>query len=164
MYAKCGSVEDACTVFNKMPSRDAILRGYAMHGQGKEALQHFEMFGEGVQPDDVTFLCVLLACSHAGLVLEGLCYYLSMSIVYKISAKLEHYTCMVDLLGCAGHLQEAANMIKVMPCNPNMAVWMALLSAYRIHADVEMAEYVAKRVLELVPENAAGHLLLPSTQ
>ncbi len=144
IYAKCGSMEDACTVFNKMPSRDAILRGYAMHGHGKEALQHFEMCGEGVQPDDVTFVCVLSACSHAGLVVEGLCYYLSMSIIYKISAKLEHYTCMVDLLGHAGHLQEAENMIKVMPCNPNMAVQMALLSACRIHGNVEMEEYVAK--------------------
>jgi pentatricopeptide repeat protein len=157
-------MEDAFTVFNKMPSCDAILRGYAMHEHGKEALQHFEMCGEGVQPDDVTFVCVLSACSHAGLVVEGLCYYLSMSIIYKISAKLEHYTCMVDLLGRAGHLQEAENMIKVMPCNPNMAVWMALLSACRIHGNVEMAEYVAKQVLGLEPENAAGHLLLPSIQ
>ncbi len=105
--------------------------GYGMHGHGKEALQHFEMCGEAVQLDDVTFVCVLSACSHAGLVVEGLCYYLSMSIIYKISAKLEHYTCMVDLLGHAGHLQEAENMMKVMPCNPNMAVWMALLSACR---------------------------------
>jgi hypothetical protein len=108
-------MEDTCTVFNKMPSHTAILRGYAMHGHGKEALHHFEMCGEGVQPDDVTFVCVLSACSHAGLVVEGLCYYLSMSIIYKISAKLEHYSCMVELLGCAGHLQEAENMIKGKP-------------------------------------------------
>jgi len=87
--------------------------GYAMRGHGKEALKHFEMCGEGVQPDDVTFVCVLSACSHAGLVVEGLCYYLSMKIIYKISAKLEHYTCMVDLHGRAGHLQGAENMIKV---------------------------------------------------
>jgi pentatricopeptide repeat protein len=110
-------MEDACTVFNKMQ-----YSGYAMHGHGKEALQHFEMCEEGVQPDDVTLVCVLSACNHAGLVVEGLCYYLSMSIIYKISAKLEHYTCMVNLLGHAGHLQEAENMIKVMPCNPNMVV------------------------------------------
>jgi hypothetical protein len=79
----------------------------------KEAIQHFEqMCKEGVQPDDITFVCLLSACSHAGLVHEGLCSYSSMSTVYRMSAKLEHYTYMVDLLGRAGHLQEAESMIK----------------------------------------------------
>jgi pentatricopeptide repeat protein len=118
MYAKCGSMEDAWRVFNKVPSRDvvtwnAILGGCAMHGHGKEALKHFQwMCEEGVQPDDVTFVCLLSACSHAGLVDEGMCCYASMATVHMISAKLEHYTCMFDLLGRAGHLQEAENMIK----------------------------------------------------
>jgi pentatricopeptide repeat protein len=83
-----------------------------------------------------------------------------MSTIHKISAKLEHYTCMVDLLGRAGHLQEAENMIKAMPYNPNVAVWMALLGACRIHGNVERAEHVAKQVLELEPENATGYVLL----
>ncbi len=93
-----------------------MIGGYAIHGHAKEALQHFEqMCKEGVQPDDTTFVCLLLSgCSHAGLVDEGLRCHSSMSTVYMISAKLEHYTCMVDLLGRAGRLQEAENMIKPM--------------------------------------------------
>ncbi|CAM6042280.1 unnamed protein product [Sphagnum compactum] len=166
MYAKCGSLEDAWIVFNKMPSRDlvtwtAMLGGCAMHGHGREALRHFEqMCDEGVQPDDITFVCVLSACSHAGLVDEGMCLYASMIRDYMIPAKLEHYTCMVDLLGRAGHLQEAENMIMAMSCKPQAAAWMALLGACRIHGNVGMAERVAKRILEMEPENAAVYVLL----
>ncbi|CAM6051450.1 unnamed protein product, partial [Sphagnum compactum] len=164
MYAKCGSLVDALKVFNKMPSRDvvtwnAMIGGYAIHGHGKEALKQFEqMREEGVQPDDTTFVCLLSACSHSGLVDEGLRFYSSM--IYRTPAKLEHYTCMVDLLGRAGHLQEAENMIQGMPCKPNAAVWTALLSACRIHGNVEMGERMAKRVLELEPKNVAGFVLL----
>ncbi|CAK9264941.1 unnamed protein product [Sphagnum jensenii] len=166
MYAKCGSMEDACRVFNTMPSHDvvswnALLGGFAMHGQGKEALVHFErMCEEGVHPDDITFVCLLSACSHSGFVDEGLRFYALMTTVYRFPAKLEHYTCMVDLLGRAGHLQEAENMIQGMPCKPNAAIWMALLGACRIHGNVEMGERMAKRVLELEPKNAAGFVLL----
>ncbi|CAK9272935.1 unnamed protein product [Sphagnum jensenii] len=166
MYAKCGSMEDACRVFNTMPSHDvvswnALLGGFAMHGQHKEALVHFErMCEEGVHPDDITFVCLLSACSHGGFVDEGLRFYALMTTVYRIPAKLEHYTCMVDLLGRAGHLQEAENMIQGMPCKPNAAIWTALLGACRIHGNVEMGERVAKRVLELEPKNAAGYVLL----
>ncbi len=144
MYAKCGSLEDAWRVCNKMPSQNmvtwnAILGGCAMHGHGKEALKHFEqMCEEGVQPDDITFVCLLSACSHAGLVHEGMCFYASMKEVYMISPTVEHYTCMVDLLGHAGHLQEAENMIKSTPCKPHFATCMALLGARRIHGNVEM--------------------------
>jgi len=83
-----------------------------------------------------------------------------MSTVYGISTKLEHYTCMVDLLGRAGHLQKAENMVIAMPCKPHMAAWMALLGACRIHGNMEMAERVAKRIIEMEPENAAGYVLL----
>jgi pentatricopeptide repeat protein len=166
MYAKCGSIEDAWRVFNRMPSRDvvtwnAILGGCAMHGHGKEALKHFErMCEEGVQPDDITFVCLLLACSCAGLVDEGMRCYASMSTVYRISAKLEHYICMIDLLGRAGHLQEAENMIKAMPYKPHANAWKALLGACRIPGNVEMGERVAKQIVELDPENASGYVLL----
>ncbi|KAH8968158.1 hypothetical protein BDL97_03G115500 [Sphagnum fallax] len=165
MYAKCGSLEDAWRVFDKMPSHDvvswnSILGGCAMHGCGKEALKHFErMCEEGVQPNDITFVCLLSACSYAGLVDEGMCCYASMTTVHMISPKLEHYTCMVDLLGHAGHLQEAENMIKAMPCEPDVTTWKAMLGTCRIHGNVEMGERVAKRVLELEPENAAGYVL-----
>jgi pentatricopeptide repeat protein len=165
MYAKCGSMEDAKRVFNEMPLRDVvswntILRGFAMHGHGKEALTYFEqMCEEGVQPDDITFVCLLSACSHAGLVHEGMCFYASMKEVYMISPTVEHYTCMVDLLGRAGHLEEAENMIKSMPCKPHFATCMALLSACRIHGNVEMGERVAKQFIDLESENAAGYVL-----
>ncbi len=163
MYAKCGSMEEASRVFNAMPSHDvssrnALLGGFAMHGQAKEALVHFEqMCEEGVHPDHITFVCLLSACSHAGFVDEGLRFYALMTTVYRI---LEHYTCMVNLLGCAGHLQEAEIMIQGMSCKPNAAVWRALLSACRIHGNVEMGECAAKRVFELEPKNAAGYVLL----
>jgi pentatricopeptide repeat protein len=166
MYAKCGSMEDAWRVFNTMPSRDvvswnAMLGGFALHGHGEEALAHFErMCEEGIEVDNVTFVCLLSACSHAGLLYEGLRTFGSMSTVHKISAKLEHYTCMVDLLGRAGHLHEAEDMIKMMPCKPDVAVWMALLGACRIHGNMEMGERIAKHILEVDPGNAAGYVLL----
>ncbi len=127
----------------------------------KPAIQHCNQQGQRdcIKPKP-QHRFLLSACSHAGLVVEGLCCYASMSTIHKISAKLEHYTCMVDLLGRAGDLQQAENMIKAMPYNPNVAVWMALLGACRIHGNVEMAEHVAKQVLELEPENATGYVLL----
>ncbi len=152
-------------MFNKMPSRtvvtwNAILGGCAMNGHGKEALKYFEQTcGEGVQPDDTTFICLLLACHHAGLVAEGMHCYALMVTDYMISAKLDHYTCMVDLLGHAGHLQEVENMVMAMPWKPHVAAWMALLGACRIHGSVEMAECVARRILE-EPDNAADYGLL----
>ncbi|CAM6077419.1 unnamed protein product [Sphagnum tenellum] len=169
MYAKCGSMREAWRVFDMMPLRDvvswnALLSGFAMHGHGKEALGHFEQMCEaGVEIDGVTFVCLLSACSHAGLVYEGLCYFDSISLVYGIPAAVEHYTCMVDLLGHAGHLQAAEDMIKTMSCEPSAAVWRALLGTCRTHGDVEMGEHIAKRVIELEPENAAGYVLLSNT-
>ncbi|CAK9253966.1 unnamed protein product [Sphagnum jensenii] len=166
MYAKCGSMEDVQTVFNKMPSHDviswnAILGGCAMHGHGNEALKLFEqMCEEGVKPDDITFVCLLSACSHAGLVDEGMCCYASMITVYMISPKSEHNSCMVDLLGRAGKLHEAENMIKVMPGKPYVPAWRALLAACKIHGNVEMGERVAKQFLESEPENAVDYVLL----
>ncbi|KAH8934858.1 hypothetical protein BDL97_17G001400 [Sphagnum fallax] len=146
MYAKCGSMEDAWRVFTKMPLRNviawtAMLKGYAMHGHGREALAHFEwMCEEAVPINNVTFVCLLSACSHAGLVYEGLCYFDSMGSVYDVSVTVEHYACMVDLLGRARCLQEAKEMIKTMPFEPSAEVWTALLGACRIHGDVEMGE------------------------
>ncbi|CAK9204543.1 unnamed protein product, partial [Sphagnum troendelagicum] len=166
MYSKCGSIEDAWSVFNKMATRNvatwnAMLGGYAMHGHGKDALEHFEqMCLEGVEPDRVSFLVLLSACSHAGLLDEGLCYFESMGLVYSIPATLELYACMVDLLGRAGHLHEAEDLVKAMSCEPDIYVWVALLGACRVHGEVEMGERIAKQVLELNPGDAAGYVLL----
>jgi len=166
MYAKCGSMEEACKVFNKMPLRNvvswnAILGGFAMHGHGKEALEHFkQMRAEGVRPDNTTFVCLLSACSHAGLVDEGLRCFESMSTDCMISARLEHYTCMVDLLGHAGRLHEAEAIIKTMPYKPDATVWKALLDACRVHGNMEMGERIAKQVLKVDPGNATSYVLL----
>jgi pentatricopeptide repeat protein len=108
----------------------------------------------------VTFVSLLSACSHAGLVDEGVHYFGSMSSVYRISPTVEHCVCMVDLLGHAGRLQEAEDLINTISCEPNAAVWMALLSACRVHGNMEMGERIAKRVLELDPQSAAGYVLL----
>jgi len=141
---------------------DCMLNGYAMHGCSKEALQHFEcMCEEGVEVNEVTFICLLSACSDAGLVDENSLHYFSlMASDYNKSVNQEHYACMVDILGCSGLLGEAEDLIKTMACEPSAAVWMALLGACRVHGDVEKAEQILKKVLELDPENAAGYVLL----
>jgi len=113
-------------------------------GMVRKLLNILNRCEEGVQPNDITFICILSACSHAGLVDEGMHFYASMVTDYMISPKLEHYTCIVDLLGHAGHLQEAENMVMEMPWKLHVAPWMALLGACRIHGNVEMAERIAK--------------------
>jgi pentatricopeptide repeat protein len=126
-----------------------MFGGCAMHGHGRKALKHFEwMCEEGVQPDDITFICLLSACSHAGLVDEGMHMYASMIRHYMIPAKLEHYTCMVDLLDHAGHLQEAEHMVMAIPCKPQVAAWMALLGGCRINGNMEMAESLPNKFLQ----------------
>ncbi|CAM6045275.1 unnamed protein product [Sphagnum compactum] len=155
MYAKCGSMEDALKVFSKMPTRDvvswnALLGGYAMHGHAKEAVGQFEqMSQEIIEIDEVTFVALLSACSHGGFVDEGLWYFESMGSVYGVSATVEHYACMVDLLGRAGHLQEAEDLIKMMTGKQDSAVWKALLGACRIHGNLEMTQRIAKQVVKL---------------
>ncbi|CAN5976781.1 unnamed protein product [Sphagnum jensenii] len=167
MYAKCGNIDDASYVFKRMPTRNvvvwsAMILGHVKCGQGQKALQLFqEMQHEGVEPNLVTFIGVLNAsCSHAGLVDEGVHFFESASLVYSVCAAVEHYACMVDLLGRAGCLGEAESLITTMPCEPSGSVWNALLGACRIYGNVEMGERIAKRVLESDPGNAAGYVLL----
>jgi pentatricopeptide repeat protein len=140
-------------------SWNAILAGFAVHGHGNKALEHFEQMCEGVEPNDVTFVCILSACGHAGLGDEGIQFFHFMTKNCMISAKFKHYACMVDLLGRAGHLQEAENVIKMMPCKPNADVLRSLLGACRIHGNVEMGEQTAQQVLELDPESVVGYVL-----
>ncbi|KAH9324049.1 hypothetical protein KI387_004227, partial [Taxus chinensis] len=166
MYSKCGSVEDAYHVFDDMQERDVvswttIILGYATNGYGKEALGLFErMEQSGMNPDHVTFVGVLSACCHAGLVDEGFKYFENMNQYYNIRPGMAHYGCMVDLLGRAGRLVEAQNFISNMPVKPDAAVWSSLLSACRVHKDIEIAESTAEHLFELEPENAAPYVLL----
>eukprot|EP01018_Ginkgo_biloba_P024066 Gb_36172 [translate_table: standard] len=166
MYAKCGSIGNAWHVFDKMSSRNvvswtAMILAYAMHGHGKKALQLFEqMQHSGTKPDHVTFIGVLSACCHAGLVDDGWRYFDCMSRYYHITPVKEHYCCMVDLLGRAGKLDEAYHLINKMPIKPDAAVWGSLLGACRIHANIELGEHVAERLFELDPKNAAPFVVL----
>ncbi|CAM6030238.1 unnamed protein product [Sphagnum balticum] len=166
MYAKCGSLVHADQVFDKMLQRDVVvwtvmIVGYAQHGRGKEAIQLFEwMKREGVKPDSLTFTGLLTACSHVGLVEEGRCYFRSITQDYGITPAMQHYGSMVDLLGRAGRLDEAADFIEKMPFEADASVWGALLGACKIHCNVELAECAAKRLLVLDPDNGSWYVLL----
>eukprot|EP01018_Ginkgo_biloba_P037419 Gb_09409 [translate_table: standard] len=166
MYAKCGSIHDARQLFEEMPERNvvswtAMIAGYGMHGHGEDALALFSrMQQEDMKPDHITFISVLSACSHSGLVNEGWQYFNCMSQDYCIEPKMKHYACMVDLLGRAGHLHDAQDFIQKMPLKPNADVWGGLLGACRIHCDIELAESVAERLFDLEPESAGYYVLL----
>jgi len=166
MYAKCGSIEDSIKVFDRMSRRNivswtALILGYAHHGRCKEALNLFErMQQEGIKPDHVTFVGLLSACRHAGLVDEGRYYFDSMSQDHGIEPMDDHFACLVDLLGRAGHLNEAENIIHGMKCKPNALVWRTLLSACRIHGNMQLGKQAAEHVLEFEPEDSAAYVLL----
>eukprot|EP01018_Ginkgo_biloba_P018986 Gb_02562 [translate_table: standard] len=166
MYAKCGSIEDARQVFDKVSQKNvvlwtAIIAGYAMHGYGEETLALLsEMQQAGMKPDYITFTAVLSACSHAGLVNEGWKCFDCMIQDYHITPMVEHYACMVDLLGRAGRLGEAQDLIKNMPVEPNAGVWGSLLAASRIHCNIELGEFAAEHLFELEPQNIGNFVLL----
>ncbi|KAL5545001.1 hypothetical protein UlMin_008785 [Ulmus minor] len=166
MYSKCGSIEEAFDVFNGIEAKDIVswntmIAGYARHGFGKKALIVFEsMKAAGITPDDVTMVGVLSACSHTGLVERGTKYFYSMKKDYGIIANPKHYTCMIDLLGRAGRLEEAQNLIRNMPFEPDAATWGAVLGASRIHGNTELGEKAAKIIFEMEPENAGMYVLL----
>ncbi|KAH9287809.1 hypothetical protein KI387_031926, partial [Taxus chinensis] len=166
MYAKCGRVEIAHRLFDDMPVRDVVswnvmIAGYGLHGKSNDALTLFsQLQQEGIKPDHVTFICVLSSCAHAGLVDEGRQYFNSMNRNYCIAPRMEHYICMVDLLGRAGHLDEAQHFIKRMPFKPAAGIWGALLGACRIHCNVDLAERIAAHYLELEPYNMGCYVLL----
>lgn len=166
MYGKCGSIKNARGVFDKMNQRDVVswttmIEGYAMYGCGKEALALFEeMKQSGTKPNDVTLLGVLSACCHSGLVNEGIQYFNYTSQHYHIEPGMEHYSCMVNLLGRAGKFDEAQNFINKMHIKPGVTVWGSLLGACRIHNNIKLGEEIAERIFVLEPENSAPYMLL----
>lgn len=167
MYVKCGSLETGRRVFEQMEGRrdvvswNSVIAGYGIHGFGREAILLFEeMVGNGVSPSPITFVSVLGACSHAGLVQEGKRLFTSMSHEYGIIPRAEHYACMVDLLGRAGQLDEAAKIVEEMRIEPGPTVWGSLLGACRIHGHVGLAERACARLFELEPLNAGNYVLL----
>ncbi|XP_020593676.1 pentatricopeptide repeat-containing protein At1g06140, mitochondrial [Phalaenopsis equestris] len=166
MYAKAGSIKIAYKVFGRMQQRNifswsAIIGAFGMHGMGSRALDMFhEMKLANVLPNSVTFISLLSACSHSGRVREGIEYFKSMSRDYGLTATNEHYSCMVDLLGRAGLIEEAEDLIKNMPVEPAASVWGALLGACRIHKREELAEKVADKLFVLEHDMADTHVLL----
>lgn len=166
MYVKCGCLEEACKVFEEMEERtvvswSAMIGGLAMHGRAEEALRLFsDMSQVGIEPNGVTFIGLLHACSHMGLISEGRRFFASMTRDYGIIPQIEHYGCMVDLLSRAGLLHEAHEFILNMPMKPNGVVWGALLGACRVHKNVEMAEEAIKHLLELDPLNDGYYVVL----
>uniref|UniRef100_A0A6N2LZ26 DYW domain-containing protein n=1 Tax=Salix viminalis TaxID=40686 RepID=A0A6N2LZ26_SALVM len=167
MYAKCGDISVAQRLFSEAIDRDictwnAMMTGYGMHGYGEKALKLFtEMETLGVKPNDITFIGALHACSHAGLVVEGKAIFEKMIHDFGLVPKVEHYGCMVDLLGRAGLLDEAHKMIESMPVKPNIAIWGALLAACKIHKNSNMGELAARELLALEPQNCSYKVLMP---
>ncbi|KAK5786266.1 pentatricopeptide repeat-containing protein At3g26782, mitochondrial-like [Gossypium arboreum] len=159
MYAKCGDIDGAWKLFREVKDRDigmwnTMMAGLGMHGCGKEALELFsEMEREGARPNDITFIGLLNACSHAGLVEEGKLIFEKMVHAFALVPKIEHYGCMVDLLGRAGLLDEAYGIIKSLPIRANSIIWSALLAACKLHHNTVLGEMAARQLVYLEPQN-----------
>ncbi|KAH1204932.1 Pentatricopeptide repeat-containing protein, mitochondrial [Glycine soja] len=166
MYCKCGRVEMARKAFDRMKVKNvkswtAMIAGYGMHGCAKEAMEIFyKMIRSGVKPNYITFVSVLAACSHAGMLKEGWHWFNRMKCEFNVEPGIEHYSCMVDLLGRAGCLNEAYGLIQEMNVKPDFIIWGSLLGACRIHKNVELGEISARKLFELDPSNCGYYVLL----
>lgn len=165
MYAKCGAIDDSRRFFDGLQKKDVVswnvmVMGYGIHGRGLEAVELLErMEEEGAPPDSATFLGLLVACNHAGMVAEGMRYFEEMKTKHRVEPKMEHYACMADMLGRAGRLEEAAAVAEEMPAEPDGRLWSSLLGACRNHGDVEMGEKIAGRLLAMEPQKAEHYVL-----
>ncbi|KAL6178302.1 hypothetical protein ACLB2K_049820 [Fragaria x ananassa] len=166
MYSKCGKIHIGRQVFDRMLKRDtiswnAMIVGYGIHGLGIKAIsQIHSMQAAGMKPDDVTFIGLLSACSHSGLVTEGKHWFSAMTRDFSIIPRMEHYICMVDLLARTGLLAEAYNFIQDMPFEADVQVWSALLAACRVHNDIELGEEVSRKIQGLGSEGTGNLVLL----
>ncbi|CAN6218581.1 unnamed protein product [Urochloa humidicola] len=165
MYAACGRLDTARAIFDRAPCRSraaysAMIQAYGGHGHGVEALNLFDlMLASGVAPDGVCFVTVISACAHGGLVDDGLRVFDAMGD-HDVEKRQVHYACVVNLLGRAGELTRALGVVESMPFEPGKDVWGALLSACRLHGDLELAERAAERLLVLDPGNAGRYAAL----
>ncbi|VVA90386.1 unnamed protein product [Arabis nemorensis] len=167
MYIKCGELVKSKLIFDRFPSKDiimwnAIISGYASHGLGEEAVKVFcEMpLSNSTKPNEVTFVATLTACSYAGMVEEGIKIFESMEPVFGVRPITAHYACMVDMFGRAGRFDEAMKLIENMTVEPDAAVWGSLLGACKTHSQLDLAEFAAKKVIEIEPENSGTYVLL----
>ncbi|AES72968.1 putative tetratricopeptide-like helical domain, DYW domain-containing protein [Medicago truncatula] len=166
MYSRCGLIDRSVKVFDEMPERNvvtwtALINGLAVHGRSREALKVFyEMKESGLKPDGALFIGVLVACSHGGLVEDGWRVFESMRDEFGIKPMLEHYGCMVDLLGRAGLILEAFDFVEEMPLKPNSVIWRTLLGACVNHNHLGLAEKARERIIELDPYHDGDYVLL----
>ena len=166
MYCKCGSVDEAFKIFERMKERNvfsysSMIGGFAMHGRGHAAIQLFhDMLKSEIKPNHVTFVGVLIACSHVGLVEQGQQLFAAMEKDYGVVPSMEHYSCLVDLLGRAGRLEEALEVIETMPMEPQACVWGALLGACRTHQNPDIARLAANHLFELEPNTIGNYILV----
>lgn len=166
MYSKCGIIEDAGKSFEATSKDNAIvwnsiIFGYAQHGQGNIALDLFNMMrNRKVKPDHITFVAVLTACSHTGLVEEGSKFLASMEFDFGIPPRMEHYACAIDLYGRAGCLEKAIALVETMPFEPEAMVWKTLLGACRTFGDIDLASQIASCLFDLEPEDHCTYVIL----
>ncbi|KAJ7949812.1 Pentatricopeptide repeat-containing protein [Quillaja saponaria] len=166
MYSRCANLQACVQVFSDMGDRNviswtAVITGFAKHGFATKALEMFhEMLETGVKPNEVTYIAVLSACSHVGLIDEGWKHFNSMQKKHGVIPRMEHYACMVDLLGRSGSLLEAIKFINSMPFKADALVWRTFLGSCRIHGNTELGEHAAKMILEQEPHDPAAYILL----
>ena len=169
MHAKCGLVEDARYVFERIKDRDLFLwtvmvSGYAQHGYYQEVLELWEMLlKEGIKPDETIYVSVLSACSHVGMVDKGIQLFNSMVHDHGITPTNDHFACFIDLLGRAGCLNEAEHIIKELPIQPDATVWRTLLGACWNHGNLELAKAASTQLLKLEPQDPAAYVFLSNT-
>ncbi|CAL9111869.1 unnamed protein product [Musa textilis] len=165
MYSKCGSLIYSRKIFDNMLERsviswNAMLAGYGKHGLGSEVVRLFKSMVQEVRPDGVSFKAVLSGCSHGGLVDEGLDFFDFMVNDQRMKPDIGHYGCVIDLLGRAGRIEKALDLMKCMPFEPTTAMWGSLLGACRVHANVSIGEFVAQKLLDIEPENSGNFVIL----
>ncbi|OMO91002.1 hypothetical protein COLO4_18712 [Corchorus olitorius] len=166
MYLKCGILDEAERLFSEMPARDVVswtvmITGYGKHGFGEEAIRFFNrMRLDNIEPDGVTYLAILSACSHSGLVKEGEEYFSELCQNRWVNPGIEHYACMVDLFGRDGRLKEAKDLIESMPLKPNEGIWQTLLSACRVHGNLQLGKEVGKILLTLDSNNPVNYVMI----
>ncbi|WCJ18625.1 pentatricopeptide (PPR) repeat-containing protein [Euphorbia peplus] len=167
MYAKCGKIDMARRVFDTMIKRDIVswntmILGYGIHGLGTEAVLLFNsLLADILEPDDVTFISLLSACAHSGLVADGKHWFNAMSKDFNITPRMEHYICMADLFSRAGHFEEVVTFIENMPFKPDVRIWSALLAACKVYKNVKLGEQVSKKI-EILGHESTGNFVLLS--
>ncbi|RZC43660.1 hypothetical protein C5167_036613 [Papaver somniferum] len=166
LYAKCGSIWEAHAVFDEMERRNVVswtslIVGLAVNGFGEDALELFgKLERERLIPSEITFVGVLYACSHCGMVDEGFEYFRRMREEYGIPPKIEHYGCLVDLLGRAGQVQKAHNFILSMPVKPNAVIWRTLLGACMIRKNLTLGEVARAELFRLEPKHSGDYVMI----